>query len=434
MEQQRNDRRRDDAQGDDRPGDVMSGPWPRFAAWTRTTNAITRHMVGVQPPGSINLAGGLPAPEIYPLDAVRAATQRALDRFGQRALAYSPVAGIPELRALIAARYSRPGRRLGPDNVLITSGGLQALDFIGRVLVEVGDTILAQFPTYLGAIDAWRPLGARYAHLDWAAPHAVQSAAAAAAKFIYSVPNFSNPTGALVPLERRRALLAACREAGAVLVEDDPYGALFYDGPPVPTMFDLEAERGDEGPYRGNVVYLGTLSKSIGPGLRIGWAVGEAGLIQGISLGKQGSDIGTAAFTQAVAVELLEAGVDRDVHDRMIATYRRRRDALVAAARAHLSLRFDFEAPVGGMFLWLTAKDPAFDTDGLWQVAFDEGVSYAPSSVFDSAGRLKNALRLNFTLNREADLEEGARRLGRAVERHLQRPRDAGAASRETTP
>ena len=405
MEQQRNDRRRDDAQDDDRPGDVMSGPRPRFAAWTRTTNAITRHMVGVQPPGSINLAGGLPAPEIYPLDAVRAATQRALDRFGQRALAYSPVAGIPELRALIAARYSRPGRRLGPDNVLITSGGLQALDFIGRVLVEVGDTILAQFPTYLGAIDAWRPLGARYAHLDWAAPHAVQSAAAAAAKFIYSVPNFSNPTG-----------------------------ALFYDGPPVPTMFDLEAERGDEGPYRGNVVYLGTLSKSIGPGLRIGWAVGEAGLIQGISLGKQGSDIGTAAFTQAVAVELLEAGVDRDVHDRMIATYRRRRDALVAAARAHLSLRFDFEAPVGGMFLWLTAKDPAFDTDGLWQVAFDEGVSYAPSSVFDSAGRLKNALRLNFTLNREADLEEGARRLGRAVERHLQRPRDAGAASRETTP
>jgi len=413
------------------PRSAHPGPRPRYAAWTRTTNAITRHMVGIQPPGSINLAGGLPAPEIYPVEAVRAASQRALDRFGARALAYSPVAGIPELREAIARRHSRPGRRLGPENVLITSGGLQALDFIGRVLVEAGDTILAQFPTYLGAIDAWRPLGARYAHLDWRAPHAVQRSAAAAAKFVYSVPNFSNPTGALVPLGQRRALLDACREAGAVLVEDDPYGALFYDGPPVPTMFDLEAETGDDGPYRGNVVYLGTLSKSIGPGLRIGWAIGEAGLIQGISLGKQGSDIGTAAFTQAIAVELLAAGVDHAVHDRMIATYRRRRDALVAAASAHLSARFDFEVPVGGMFLWLTARDPDFDTDGLWQVAFDAGVSYAPRSVFDPAARLRDAIRLNFTLNDEATLAEGALRLSRAVERHLQRPLEHGPQAEE---
>ncbi len=413
------------------PRRARPGPQPRYAAWTRTTNAITRHMVGVQPPGSINLAGGLPAPEIYPVEAVRAATQRALDRFGTRALAYSPVAGIPELRDAIARRHSRPGRRLGPENVLITSGGLQALDFIGRVLVEAGDTILAQFPTYLGAIDAWRPLGARYAHLDWRAPHEVQRSAAAAAKFVYSVPNFSNPTGALVPLGQRRALLEACRAAGAVLVEDDPYGALYYDGPKLPTLFDLEAEDGADGPYAGNVVHLGTLSKSIGPGLRIGWAIGEAGLIQGISLAKQGSDIGTASFAQAVAVELLDAEVDRVVHDRMIATYRRRRDALGAAARAQLSPRCDFEAPVGGMFLWLTAKDPGFDTDGLWQVAFDEGVSYAPSSVFDPDGRLRDAIRLNFTLNDEAALEEGVLRLRRAVERHLQRPRDAGQRTEE---
>ena len=404
-----------------------SGARPRYAAWTRGTNGITRHMVGVQPAGSINLAGGLPAPEIYPVDAVRAATARALDRFGPRALAYGPVAGLPELRALIARRMSRQGRRLGPENVLITSGGLQALDFIGRVLVEPGDTILAQFPTYLGAIDAWRPLGARYAHLDWNAAPAVQRAAAAEAKFVYSVPNFSNPTGALVDLDRRRALLAACREAGAVLVEDDPYGALFYDDAPLPTLFDLEAEDGGDGPYRGVVLHLGTLSKSIGPGLRIGWAVGDAGVIEAISLAKQGSDIGTGSFAQAVAVELLEAGVDRAVHDRMIATYRRRRDALVAAARAHLSHRFDFEPPVGGMFLWLSAKDPAFDTDALWPVAMAQGVSYAPSSVFDPAGAIRRALRLNFTLNDEATLEEGARRLARAVERHLQMPRADGA-------
>ena len=407
-----------------------SGPRPRYAAWTKSTNAITRHMVGVQPPGSINLAGGLPAPEIYPVGAVQAATERALARFGPRALAYGPVAGLPELRALLAQRFSRPGRVLGPENVLVTSGGLQALDFIGRVLVEKGDTILAQFPTYLGAIDAWRPLGASYVALDWQASFEAQRAAAAAAKFVYCVPNFSNPTGALGPLAERRGLLAASRAAGAVLVEDDPYGALFYDGPPLPTLFDLEAEDGPaHAPYGGNVVYLGTLSKSIGPGLRIGWAIGEASLIQGISLAKQGSDIGTGSFVQAIAVELLEAGVDREVHDRMIATYRRRRDALVAAAQTHLSRRFSFEAPVGGMFLWLTARDPDFDTDALWPVAFAEGVSYAPSSVFDAAGRLRRALRLNFTLNDESALEEGARRLARATERHLQSPRDGAGAN-----
>jgi 2-aminoadipate transaminase len=218
-----------------------------------------------------------------------------------------------------------------------------------------------------------------------------------------------------------------------VLVEDDPYGALFYDGAPLPTLFDLEAQdAGGDAPYAGNVVHLGTLSKSIGPGLRIGWAIGEASLIQGISLAKQGSDIGTGSFAQAVAVELLEAGVDREVHDRMIATYRRRRDALVAAAHTHLSRRFAFEGPVGGMFLWLTARDPDFDTDALWPVAYAEGVSYAPSSVFDSEGRLRGALRLNFTLNDEAALEEGARRLARAVERHLQSPRDGGSAREES--
>lgn len=402
--------------------DSAAGPRLRYAAWTARTNAITRHMVGAQPPDSINLAGGLPAPELYPVDAVAAATRRALDRFGARALAYGPVAGLPELRAFLAARYSRPGRRLGPENVLVTSGGLQALDFIGRVLVEPGDAILAQFPTYLGALDAWRSLAPVYQALDWGAAPAAQRAAIAAAKFVYCVPNFSNPTGVLVDTPQRQILLDAARAVGGLVVEDDPYGALYYDGAPLPTLFDLEAASGDEGPYRGHVAHLGTLSKSIGPGLRIGWAIAEAGVVQAIALAKQGSDIGTGSFAQAVALELLEAGVDIETHDRMIATYRRRRDALVAAAQRHLSLRFDFAAPVGGMFLWLVAKDPHFDADALWPVAFAAGMSFAPSSVFDATGTLRHALRLNFTLNDEVRLEEAARRLARAVESYLQRP------------
>lgn len=221
------------------------------------------------------------------------------------------------------------------------------------------------------------------------------------------------------------------RAARALLVEDDPYGALYYDGSPLPTLFDLEAGDGGEGPYRGNVLHLGTLSKSIGPGLRIGWAVGDAAVVDAICMAKQGSDIGTSSFVQAVALELLEAGVDHAVHDRMIETYRARRDALVAAAQEHLSRRFVFEAPVGGMFLWLRARDPALDTGTLWPVAMAEGVSYAPSAVFDASGALHDCLRLNFTLNPEPRLVEGARRLARAVERHLQQPPAASGSSED---
>jgi len=182
------------------------------------------------------------------------------------------------------------------------------------------------------------------------------------------------------------------------------------------------------------VLHLGTLSKSIGPGLRIGWAIGDDAVVDAICMAKQGSDIGTSSFVQAVALELLEAGVDRALHGRMIETYRARRDALVAAAREHLSRRFAFEAPVGGMFLWLRARDPGLDTGALWAAAMAEGVSYAPSAVFDATGGLRNCLRLNFTLNPEDRLVEGARRLARAVERHLQQPPAASGPSEDETP
>ena len=393
---------------------------PRFARWLATTNIVTRHIVAAYGPECINLSGGLPAPEIYPLQAIEAATRRALARFKHRAVAYGPVEGMKELRATIAARLSGPHQRFGVENVLITNGSLQALDLLGKILVEPGEPILAQFPTYLGALDAWRPRTPSYRALDWDAPPAALHDAVASAKFVYCVPNFSNPTGALIATEARRRLLDAARSARGILVEDDPYGALFYDGPALPSLIELSGDGSEI--YRGPVVHLGTLSKSIGPGLRIGWAVAEPAMIETLSLAKQGADIGTGTFAQAVAIELLDAGIDRATLPDMLALYRRRRDALVAAAAEHLSLRFTFTKPVGGMFLWLTARDPGFDTDALWRTAFEGGVSFCPGSVFDPTARMKNAIRLNFTLNDEAKLAEGVRRLARAVERHLQAP------------
>ncbi len=393
---------------------------PRYARWLATTNVVTRHIVAAYGPECINLSGGLPAPEVYPLAAIEAATQRALARFKHRAVSYGPVEGMKELRMAIAARASTPRQRFGAENVLVTTGSLQALDLLGKILVEPGETILAQFPTYLGALDAWRPRTPTYRRLDWDADAASLGSAVSGAQFVYCVPNFSNPTGALIATESRQRLLAAAQGAGGVLVEDDPYGALFYDGPALPSLLDLSSDGSEI--YRGPVVHLGTLSKSIGPGLRIGWAIAEPKMIEMLSLAKQGADIGTGTFAQGVAVELLDAGIDRAVLPDMLALYARRRDALVSAAGEHLGLRFDFTAPVGGMFLWLTAKDPAFDTDALWPIAFAAGVSFCPGSVFDPTARLKHAIRLNFTLNDEAQLVEGVRRLARAVERQLQAP------------
>lgn len=390
---------------------------PRFARWLGSTNQITQHMVGGRDPSVINLSGGLPAPEVYPLAAIGEATQRALARFKAQAVAYGPVEGMPALRAAIAARLSSPRQRFSAANVLITTGSLQGVELLGKVLLNPGELILAQHPTYLGAIDAWRPREPRYRALDWNAADAALAADLHEAKFAYVVPNFSNPTGALVPTAARERLLHAGRRPGTVIVEDDPYGALFYDGAAPPSLLELSGDGGRGDTYRGPIVYLGTLSKTVAPGLRIGWAVADPDLIAALSLAKQGADLCTSTFNQAVALELLDSGVEAATLPAMIARYRARRDAIVAATRQYLHNSFEFTPPSGGMFLWLTARDPSVDTDVLWQKARDEGVMYCPSSVFDPEGRDKSAIRLNFTLNDEDRLVEGIRRLATALQR-----------------
>ncbi|MBL8702404.1 MAG: PLP-dependent aminotransferase family protein [Alphaproteobacteria bacterium] len=390
---------------------------PRLARWTGSTNRITQHMIGGRDPSVINLSGGLPAPEVYPLAAIAAATQRALARFGAQAVAYGPVEGMPALRSAIAARLSGPRQKFSVANVLITTGSLQGVELLGKILLEPGETILAQHPTYLGALDAWRPREPSYRILDWNADEARLGAELRAAKFAYVVPNFSNPTGALVPVEARERLVRAGRTADTVIVEDDPYGALFYDGDAPPSALELSGDGGRGDTYRGPVVYLGTLSKTVAPGLRIGWAVGDPSVIAALSLAKQGADLCTSTFNQAVALELLEAGVERETLPAMIARYRARRDAIVTATRQYLHNSFEFTPPSGGMFLWLKSRDPAIDTDALWQAALAEGVMFCPSSVFDPSGRDTSAIRLNFTLNEETKLVEGVRRLAAALQR-----------------
>ncbi len=379
---------------------------PGFASWLNSTNEVTRRFLAAgRIPGLINIAGGLPAPHTYPSAELAEIARRVILDHPQDTLGYGPIDGLPELREAVAARFSRNGLAVSRDNVLITTSGMHGLDLLGKVLLEPGRLIAGHYPTYLGAIDAWRPHHPTYRNLMLDQPGFDAAAALDGAQFGYVVPNFSNPTGRLVDTATRRALVDAAVATDTWLVEDDPYGTLQYDGEPLPRMIELA------GHADGPVAYLGTLSKQIAPGLRIGWIIGEPGLIDALTMAKQCTDMCTSGVTQRIALAAIDGGLVERLQPEIVALYRERRDALCAALAEHLGDWFTWEVPVGGMFVWAVARDAALDTDRLFTAGLEAGVCVAPSSVFDPAGLYRRALRLNFTLNPPDRLAEGVRRL-----------------------
>ncbi len=395
----------------------MTRTRPAPAAWLRATNDITQQFLAAGGrPDVVSLAGGLPAAELYPIAEIEMATRRALERHGSAALEYGTVEGFPPLRALIAERFSaETGGRFTAANVLLTSGSMQALDLLGKVLIDPGDLIVAQAPTYLGALDAWRPRRPAYEALDWSSPDV---ATFARAKFVYAVPNYSNPTGVLVPTGKRAALLDAVTKAGTWLVEDDPYLTMQLDGPPPPSILSAAARQSGR-PYDGPVIYLGTISKSLVPGLRVGWTLAEPEMIRQLVMAKQATDLSSSMFAQAVAFELLDQRIDVAHSASIVPAYRERRDALCSEAALSLSDWFEWEVPPGGMFVWMRSKGNAIDTDELYRFAMEEKVAFVPSSVFDFTGRDRHAMRVNFTRSSPETIREGVRRLGRAIEAYV---------------
>lgn len=390
---------------------------PPFAGWISTTNDITRTFLAAsRVPGLINMAGGLPEPATFPVAELAEIAAAAIRDHTQDVLGYGPVEGLPELRDALARRFSSPDLTLTRDNVFVTSAGMQGLDLLGKVLLESGQLIACQHPTYLGALDAWRPRSPTYRNVVLDDPAFDADAALEGAQFAYTVPNFSNPTGKLVGVATRQALVDAAHRTGTWLVEDDPYGTLHYDGEPLPRMIELSARRQPGVPYSGPVVYMGTLSKEIAPGLRIGWVIAAPAFIEALAMAKLGSDMCTSGLTQRVALAAIEAGLIEKIQPTILDTYRHRRDALCGAMREHLSGWLDWEVPVGGMFVWAVGRDPSLNTDVLLKHAMAAGVCVAPSSVFDATGMNRRALRINFTRNDEGQLIEGVKRLARAFE------------------
>lgn len=392
---------------------------PAFAKWLSQTNDVTQTFLSAGLiPGLINMAGGLPDPSTWPIPELAELARRAVADHPGDALAYPPISGLPALRDLIAARYSAPGLELTRANVMITSGGMQALDLIGKVLLERGSLIASQSPAYLGALDAWRPHHPVYRTMRLEANDFDPVAGLTGAQFAYTVPNFSNPTGRLVSLGERQALVDAAHATGTWLVEDDPYGTLYYDGAPLPRMLTLSGQKAS-GPYDGPVVYMGTLSKELAPGFRVGWVIAAPAMITAMVAAKQGSDMCTSGLSQRIALDGFASGLTDRVLPHILALYRARRDVLCEAMAAHLSDLFTWDVPSGGMFVWATARDPRMNTDHLLRVGLDHGVCISPSSVFDPEGQNRRAVRLNFTLNEPDKLVEGTRRLAAAARASL---------------
>lgn len=386
---------------------------PAFARWLSDTNDVTPTFLAAgRIPGLINLGGGLPDPAIWPVDDMADLAGRAVREHAAETLAYAPVPGLPDLRDLIARRYSTGRLHLSAENVLITSGGTQGLALIGNVLLEYNATIASQSPAYLGALDTWRPHQPVYRPLRLETNDVDPETAMRGAQFTYTVPNFSNPTGRLVDLPMRQRLVDAARATGTWLIEDDPYGHLYYDDAPLPRMIDLAAT---PGPYEGNVIYLGTVSKDLAPGLRVGWVIAAPAMIEALGIAKLCADMCTSGLGQRMAHLAYTTGLADRILPAMLDLYRLRRDALCQAMDTHLSDLFDWQRPSGGMFVWATAKDSALDTDRLMRVGLDHGVCISPSSVFDPKGRDRRSMRLNFTLNDAGKLAEGIRRLSHAA-------------------
>jgi len=373
-------------------------------------------------PEVISFAGGLPAPEVFPVEEFQAAAERVLKEHGPEALQYSTTEGYRPLREMIARHTARYGIVVKPENVLLTNGSQQALDLLGRVFLNPGDHIVVERPTYIGALQAWSAYQAEYigVPMDEAGLRTdyLEDALRVGPKFIYALPNFQNPTGVTLSLERRRELVRLAARAGVPLIEDDPYGQLRYEGDHLPPLVMIESElhsNDDECCYSGNVIYLCTFSKTLAPGLRLGWVIAPVEVIERLVQAKQGADLHTSTFVQMVAYEVARGGfLDRHVR-RIRAVYRERRDAMLAALERHLPEEVRWTHPEGGLFLWATLPE-GLDAQEILTIALEKGkVAFIPGGPFFPNEPEPNTMRLNFSYTSPERIEEGIARLGRVL-------------------
>ncbi|MBE0552345.1 MAG: PLP-dependent aminotransferase family protein [Rhodobacteraceae bacterium] len=371
-------------------------------------------------PDIISFAGGIPDPALFPAEAFRTAFAEALagDRAGA-ALQYSVSEGYLPLRDWIAGEMGKLGISCGPQNILITSGSQQALDYLGKLMISPGDTVLLGWPTYLGALGAFNAYEPRYDRLDPKGNRPAASFAEAAeaaggrVKFAYLSVDFANPTGETLDLAAREAVIDLADDLDIAVAEDAAYQTLRYDGAAIPPILALEiARKGSIEDCR--TLYCGSFSKSLAPGLRVGWICGNAAVISRLVLMKQAADLHSPTTNQIVTEHVARRHFDAHVAT-LRATYRARRDAMLAVLAREMPEGVSWTRPEGGMFVWLTLPEGIDGAELLAKSLKSERVAFVPGRAFFADGSNGNTLRLSFSCADEAMIAEGIARLGRLL-------------------
>ena len=396
-----------------------------FAARTASMkpSAIRELLKVANRPGMVSFAGGLPAAELFPIAEIEEVAKQVLREHGRRALQYGETEGLAALRDWVAGKFSTATVKLRRENVLITTGAQQGVDLLGRVLLDAGDKVVVESPTYLAALGAWRPNGVEFlatpTDQDGMRLETLEPLLARKPVFVYAQPNFQNPSGTTLSAERRPKLVEMIRAHDIALVEDNPYGELWFEEEPLPSLFELDARAGTgaNGGLDSNVVYLGTFSKILAPAFRVGWTIAEEALIDKMALAKQAADLQSSTFNQYIALEMARRGLDIA---KLRAVYRERRDAMLGALEKHFPADATWTRPKGGLFLWVTLPE-RINTMELLPRAVENNVTFVPGEDFHAEHNGKNTMRLNFSNAGIDDICAGIERLGSVIKAALAR-------------
>ena len=405
------------------PNDLQpTTPWHLAErAEAMNPSAIREILKVTERPGILNFAGGLPSPETFPVDAMRDACATVLGKdsaIAKPSLQYASSEGLLELRQWVADEMGKHGATVSPEQVLITTGSQQGLDLIAKVLLDKGCRLLVESPTYLGALQAFtpmQPVPENVASDDGGvSPQALREALQKGERprFIYLLPNFQNPTGRTMDETRRQQVIAVCREFGLPIVEDNPYGELWFEQtPPAPLL-----ARWPEG-----VVYLGSFSKILAPGLRLGYLIAPPALYPKLLQAKQAADLHTPGFNQRVVAEVIRDGfLDRHVPT-IRARYHAQRDAMLAALERELKpTGAKWTRPAGGMFVWVKLPE-GLNAQTLLPAAVDAGMAFVPGAPFYAQQPDTRTLRLSFVTSTPAEIDRGMAALGQVVRQALSR-------------
>jgi 2-aminoadipate transaminase len=386
-------------------------PWQLARRAARMNPSIIREILKVtERPGVISLAGGLPSPDSFPVSAMREASERVLRDTPKEALQYAASEGFGPLRDWVAGELGAQGLRVDASQVLITTGSQQGLDLVGKVLIDAGSRVAVESPTYLGALQAFAPYEPEFVSVacddDGPLPDALTPAAGS--RFLYVLPNFQNPSGRCISAPRRAELVARAQALALPLLEDNPYGDLWFDAPPPPPL----ASHWSEG-----VVYLGSFSKVLAPGLRLGYVVAPKPLCPKLLQAKQAADLHTPGFNQRVVHEVIRNGFLREHVPTIRARYQAQRDAMRAALERHMPSGCHWVVPCGGMFFWVTLPEGA-DALALLPHAVERGMAFVPGSAFYADHAKPNTLRLSFVTVAPDLIERGIALLAQTLKEH----------------